>query len=124
MNLKIRQYRDSLGLTQKQFAKEIKKSVGTVQSWEGGFSTPNAEAIWTICEFFGIDPNTLLGWYDEHPDDMAPAPVSRDEEALLDNYRACTPERRETLSGMARDQCALSRGEEAASPSSESIEAV
>lgn len=117
MNLKLREYRERSGLTQKQFAREIKKAVGTIQSWEAGDSYPNAEVICLMCEFFGTDPNDFLGWYDEHPEDRPSASVTREESALLDNYRACSPDRRASVSGYARDQCALSQAQEASGSS-------
>lgn len=73
MDLKLEQYRKAHGMTQKELAKALKKSVGTIQSWESGASYPNAEAIWNICELFGTDPNTFLGWYERHPNDVPPA---------------------------------------------------
>lgn len=109
MNLKIREFRDGLGLTQKQFAKSIKKSVGTIQSWEAGDSYPNAEAICVMCELFGTDPNTLLGWYDDHPQDAPKAALSRDESVLLSDYRECTPARRAKAADAVRDQRDLSK---------------
>ena len=102
MNLKLREYRERSGLTQKQFAREIKKAVGTIQSWEAGDSYPNAEAICLMCDFFGTDPNDFLGWYDEHPDDRPSSSVTRDEAALIDNYRASPPEVRSTITQVAR----------------------
>lgn len=102
MNLKLREYRERSGLTQKQFAREIKKAVGTIQSWEAGDSYPNAEAICLMCDFFGTDPNDFLGWYDEHPEDRPSSSVTRDEAALIDNYRASPPEVRSTITQVAR----------------------
>ena len=102
MNLRLREYRERSGLTQKQFAREIKKSVGTIQSWESGDSYPNAEAICLMCDFFGTDPNDFLGWYDEHPEDRPSASVTRDEAALIDNYRASPPDVRSTITQVAR----------------------
>ena len=120
MNLKLREFREHLGLTQKQLAKEMKKSVGTIQSWEGGFSSPNAEALWNMCEFFGTDPNEILGWYDEHPGDRPSSATSREESALLDNYRAAPAEGRSTITAVAQMAC----GQEARGTSSEGSEAV
>ena len=102
MRLKIREYREQSKLTQKQFAKAIKKAVGTIQSWEAGDSYPNAEALCLMCEFFHTDPNTLLGWYDEHPEDRPSASVSREESTLLDNYRISTPSGRASIERIAR----------------------
>lgn len=118
MNLRIREFRDMMGLTQKEFARKIKKSIGTVQSWEGGVSYPNAEAICVMCEFFGVDPNTLLGWYDEHPEDATKG-LSKDESILLSDYRSCTPSRKSKAAEAVRDQRDLSEERAAASPQRE-----
>lgn len=111
MNLKIRQYRESRGLTQKEFAKAIKKSVGTIQSWEREDSYPNADMLWRLCEFFGTDPNEFMGWYDEHPRDEA-NPLSRDESVLVDRFRECAPGGRATVLATALGQVALAKEQE------------
>lgn len=96
MNLKIRQYREAADLTQKEFAKLIGKSYGTVQSWERGDSFPNAEYVWKMCEFFGTDPNDFLGWWDEHERPSSNV-ESIEEGEILDRFRECTPEQRNAL---------------------------
>lgn len=121
MNLKIRQYRESRGLTQKEFAKAIKKSVGTIQSWEREDSYPNADMLWRLCEFFGTDPNDLMGWWDEHPRDEA-RPLSQDESVLVSDYRECTPDRRRKAAEAVRDQRSLSQAQEGAGASFENME--
>lgn len=115
MNLKIREFRDGMGLTQRQFAKSIKKSVGTVQSWEAGDSYPNAEAICVMCELFGTDPNTLLGWYDDHPQDAPRATFTDSRQARMNDAYARLSETAKDLAagaviGMMQNDCA--RGEE------------
>lgn len=55
-----------------------------------------------MCDFFGIDPNDFLRWYDEHPKDRPSASVTRDEAALIDNYRASPPDVRSTITQVAR----------------------
>ncbi len=108
MNLKLRQFRELAELTQKQFAKMIGKSTGTIQSWERGDSWPNAEAIWNMCVYFNTDPNTFLGWYDEHPREEAP-PLTNDESEMVECYRASTSERKRLLMLTARDSAAMSK---------------
>lgn len=103
MNLKLRRYREEMGLTQRQFSKEIGKSVGTIQAWEGGFSYPNAETIWDMCVLFDTDPSELLGWWDEHPRPAAPSSdLTEDEGRLLRNYRAALPSDRPTIDRTAQ----------------------
>lgn len=122
MNLKLREYRERSGLTQKQFAREMKKAVGTIQSWESGDSYPNAEAICLMCEFFGTDPNDFLGWYDEHPEDRPSASVTCEESTLLSNYRASPPEGRLTITAVAQMACGQrEEGQDASSDVSEAV---
>lgn len=119
MNLKLRTFRESRGLTQKEFAREIKKAVGTIQAWEQGDSFPNAEMIWKMCEFFDTDPNVFLGWYDEHP--RRDESLSQVEHVMIQDFRACTPARRQKAADAVRDQRKLSSDEEAAGAASEEI---
>lgn len=108
MNFKLGEYRESRGLTQKELAKLIGKSTGTIQSWEYGDSYPNAEMLWKLCEFFRTDPNTMLGWWDDHPRDEAP-PLNPDEAEIVGYYRESTPERKHSLMMTARDSAAMSK---------------
>ena len=70
MELKIKEMRQKVGMSQEELADKIGKSCRGVQQWERGKSSPSANAVWDMCEALGCDPNTLLGWYDEHPEDM------------------------------------------------------
>lgn len=91
MNFKLEQFRKANGMTQKELAMAVHKSIGTIQSWENGTSYPNAEALYDLCTLFNTDANTLLGWYDTHPREDAP-PLAADEADVISGYRSCTPE--------------------------------
>ena len=108
MNLNIRKYRESMGITQQELAKEIGKSFRTIQSWERGESYPNAEYLWKLCEYFDTDPNTFLGWYDEHPRHEE-TPLSSDEQELISLHRQSTPEWRHNLMQNARASALASK---------------
>lgn len=108
MNFKLGEYREALGLTQKELARLIGKSTGTIQSWEYGDSYPNAEMLWKLCEFFGTDPNTILGWYDDHPQESSPE-LTRDERELVGCYREATEGRKSAMMMAARDYAAMSK---------------
>lgn len=96
MKLMIRAFRENAGISQTELGKRISKSLRTIQSWESGTSYPNAEALCELCDLFGTDPNTMLGWYDDHPK-IESTPLKPDEADMLDNYRSCTPEWRKTV---------------------------
>lgn len=102
MNLKLKDFRQGRGMNQREFAKALGKSFRTIQMWERGESFPNAEMIWKMCEFFGTDPNTLLGWYDEHP--RSDAGLSKSESIVISDYREATPEGRRDIEKYARER--------------------
>lgn len=90
MNIRIRSMRKAAGLSQTDLGKAIGKSFRTIQTWERDESLPNAESIWAMCELFGCDPNTLLGWYDTHPRESSPS-LTQDESSVLAKYRSLAP---------------------------------
>lgn len=108
MNLRLKERRESLGLTQQELAKKVGKSLRTIQSWERGESYPNAEFVVVLCKIFDIDPNELLGWYETHPQDRPAPPGDPGAAELVGCYRSCTPERQDALLNLARDSALLS----------------
>ena len=110
MDLKIRERREALGLTQTELAKKVGKSFRTIQSWERGESYPNAEYVAVLCDVFDTDPNDLLDWYIDHPRASSqPLRLDPERESLLANYDRCTPERRERILMDAREKALLSQ---------------
>ena len=125
MKLKLREFREARHMSQKELASIIDKSYRSIQLWESGQTYPTVEAAWLICETLGCTMNDLCGWYDEHPQDRPRASMlGPDEEALLGNYRLCSPERRRRAAQAVLDQCSLSQGQEAPSGSSDAMEAI
>lgn len=108
MNLRLRERREALGLNQKELAQKVGKSFRTIQSWEREESYPNAELVGALCEVFNTDPNDLLGWYEEHPEDRPTAPAGAEGE-LITCYRRSTEKRRSKILETARDQAELSQ---------------
>ena len=102
MKLRLADIRAISGKTQEEVASVAGVSPKTEWNWEQGKTFPNAEQICLMCDFFGTDPNDFLGWYDEHPEDRPSSSVTRDEAALIDNYRASPPEIRSTITQVAR----------------------
>ncbi len=108
MDLKIRERREALGLTQTELAKMVGKSFRTIQSWERGESYPNAEYVAVLCDVFGTDPNDLCDWYATHPRER-PRRSDPERDELGDCYDACTPDQRAGLLMSARNAAAASR---------------
>lgn len=102
MKLRLADIRAISGKTQEEVASVAGVSPKTEWNWEQGKTFPNAEQICLMCDFFGTDPSNFLGWYDEHPEDRPSASVTRDEAALIDNYRASPPDVRSTITQVAR----------------------
>lgn len=105
MRLRLRELRESAHLNQSDIARIAGVDLKTAGSWDRGQTYPKADAIWLLCEALHTDPNTLLGWYDEHPVDRPSSASTRDESVLLDNYRASPPEGRATISAVAQLAC-------------------
>lgn len=119
MKIKLKEFRESKGLSQKELAEMIGMSYRSIQQWERGDTFPNASALCDLCSVLECEPNDLLGWYDEHPEDRPSTSVSREEAVLLDNYRASPPDGRSTITAVARMAC----GQEGQGTSSEPREA-
>lgn len=102
MKLKLRELREAAHLNQSDIARIAGVDLKTAGSWDRGKTYPKADAIWLLCEALNTDPNTMLGWYDEHPEDRPSSSVTRDEAALIDNYRASPPDVRSTITQVAR----------------------
>lgn len=108
MDLRIKERREALGLTQTELAKKVGKSFRTIQSWERGESYPNAEYVSILCNVFDTDPNSLLDWYATHP--CARPQIQDPKHAeLVGCYDQCTEDRKDSLMRQARDAALLSR---------------
>ena len=118
--MKLAEMRKRAGVSQIELAKHVEKSDRTIQSWEAGKASPPADVVWEMCEFLGCDPNTLLGWYDEHPEDMPKGVRDGDEQTLLDNYRACSGKNKAFLVLAAQVACSSPEGQEVGIALSES----
>ena len=53
--------RKEKGLSQNELAKSLKISPACVNRWEKGLRTPNIESIASICNFFHVSSDYLLG---------------------------------------------------------------
>lgn len=93
MILKIKELRKQSHMSQTELAEAIGSSLRTVGAWERGENVPNAEQVWACAVALGTDPNTVLGWYEEHPREApAPDPAHR---GLVESYDSLSEEGRE-----------------------------
>ena len=115
MRLKLAAMRESSPYSQAEVAKAVGVSPKTEWNWENNKSFPNAEQLFALCDLFHTDPNTMVGWYDDHPEDMpaeAPPGLTPGESRVLSDYRDSTPQGRrdiEKYAGERRELAGLSR---------------
>lgn len=60
MNI-VRQLRQAKGIQQKELAIEIGVSNATVSDWEHGRKNPSGERLRKLADFFGVEPDVILG---------------------------------------------------------------
>ncbi|MBQ3492524.1 MAG: helix-turn-helix transcriptional regulator [Clostridia bacterium] len=61
MKLKIKEFREELGLTQNELAKKINNVQRNVSNWENGTSEPDCETIVKLSEIFNVSIDELFG---------------------------------------------------------------
>lgn len=114
MNLKLKQARKENGYSQADLADALGVDIKTVGNWERGKTLPDIEQLWKCAKALNTDPNDLLGWYEEHPEDRPAAPAGAEGE-LIACYRQSTEKRRSKILETARDQAELSQAQAEAS---------
>lgn len=103
MRLMLKEIRKKAGVTQTSLAKELGVDTKTVGNWERGETIPNALQVWACAVALGTDPNSVLGWYEEHPRDALPADEAHRQ--IVSAYDSLSEEGREVavnvVSGMS-----------------------
>ena len=61
MELRIKELREELQLTQKEVAEKIDNVQRNVSNWENGTSEPDCENLIKLAELFGVSVDELLG---------------------------------------------------------------
>lgn len=86
---RLHQVRKKTGLSQSDFAKSCRVGRSAQANFELDKQVPGGAYLIALATEYGVDIGWLLTG-------IEPA-LSEEERALLDNYRHCTPERREQL---------------------------
>lgn len=89
---RIRAVRGTQGVG--EFADALGVNRKTVTRWEANEALPDGASLLTLLDRFGVDPKWLLTGSGDMP--SAPA-LTREEEALLDNFRHCPPDARRAI---------------------------
>ncbi len=63
-SVNLRYLRVSLGLSQIQSAFNLSSTQRTISNWELGISEPSIDMILSLCRFFGVSADYLLGLTD------------------------------------------------------------
>ena len=58
----LKKFRESLGLTIREFAESMKLSPNLIYLYENEKSYPKINTLERICETYGVEPNLLLGY--------------------------------------------------------------
>ncbi len=61
MEVRIKELREELQLTQKEVAEKIDNVQRNVSNWENGTSEPDCENLVKLAELFGVSVDELLG---------------------------------------------------------------
>lgn len=121
MRLLLAEMREASTYSQNEIARFAGVSPKTEWNWENGKSFPNARQLCDLCDLFGTDPNTMVGWYIDHPEDRpgytGPPGLTPDESRVVESYRELTPERRRVMAEQMEDAAVRSRGQEGAGES-------
>jgi len=64
--VRLKEFREKLGLNQREIASQLGMSQPNYWKFETGKSHPNAKQILLFCEFFKCSPNDLFGFKGVH----------------------------------------------------------
>ena len=78
---RIKKYRESCGISQKELAKRIGVSNSRISNWEQGINRPDADVIAKLCQALNVSPSELL---DVH---LSTDTISEQERKIIDAYR-------------------------------------
>lgn len=97
----------SRGMSQADLCRISGLSSGVISSYINGRRVPSIVGAIRIADSLGITLDELVGR--EHVLYTPPPPLAKDEEALLENYRSCTPTSKEKIDEYAEFQSAKSK---------------
>lgn len=99
MKLKLKELRQSRGLTQQQLGEALSIKQNQISKYESGFLEPNLETLTIFSKFFNVSTDYLLGLEDEfgnkidNDGDMYVKVVARSKgNTVKPHYEKLTPE--------------------------------
>lgn len=100
----IKTRRESLGLSQKDFAAMLGVSPGSVWNWENGESNPKIELILPVANALDVDPNFLFGVSEFEADPQARLDALREKFGEPDGLAGIKKQPRGTLPQSQREK--------------------
>ena len=98
---RLRELREQSGLSMLALARKIGVSDAAICKWENEGNEPKASYILLLSDFFEVSTDYLLGLENDLGTKKyttpSPPTLSRDEQALLEDYRALAPALQEML---------------------------
>lgn len=82
---KLKAARISCGMTQQEVANKIGRKQPIIGHWETGYSQPDANTLFTLCDIFGSTVDEVFGFKNDRPF------ISSKDLSLLKKYHSLTP---------------------------------
>lgn len=95
---RLKERRESLGITQVQLAEKLGVTKGAVGNYEIGLSSPKAEILYKVFDVLGCDANFLF--QDEMEDPKELATLDEKEYPAMSKYRRLSPEEQTRIDAM------------------------
>lgn len=93
----IKRFRTGRGMSVDEVGEAVGKSGKTVSAWEVGRGQPDADTLIALCRLFDVD---ITDFYGESGD---VAPLSEEEQGIVDVMRSMNASARRALFAIARD---------------------
>ena len=106
--LRLKEMRESAGLSQSDVAKALGRDKKSVGNWENGRVDIKLTDFMALCDLYKCTPDELAGW--ESPARSDPA-LTAPERALLADYRASDSATRVSISIIAANSAAAAKRE-------------
>lgn len=104
--MRLKELREERNLTQNELAQKIKTSQTNIGRWEKDLNEPTANFIIRLADFFQCSTDYLLGREDDLGNVVIQgetnAPLSPDEQELLNIYQSLSPAHRSQILEYAR----------------------
>lgn len=94
MLIRLKELRDSEGLTQTELAKKLNIAPSTVGMWEKGYRSPDYEMLKRMADYFGVSTDYLLGR------NSGSCSLTKLQKALLDGFNALNSEGQNLIMGV------------------------